>query len=326
LNKRLLGFMAIALLIGSAVGYSISWVQLLQLQRDVSELQSEVADLKNQVEILNSLVRELNDSINLLLGIHDFFFFQDPEFLNGSDPAEIRWEGSSWNFSSRFSGDFAIQDGLATLFYNENSGDEWGGTVLVQGKLPHQWGSYLQLLGGTSQEDAKPVEYVVFERRHPIPEGKFLLKAKVKVTERSYTVFGSYGEAVSNVGVDLMFGFDAADYDDPDTSKTAAIHADVILSRVAWDNSTKTQTHTPPQSAISPSPYDKDYHLTLIRGQITQLNTWYTFDIDLAEIINTIFNSTKKGTIRYYGAQVYADGIGSYTTAIFDYVKTTVDQ
>lgn len=255
-----------------------------------------------------------------------FFFFQDPEFHNGLGSDEIKWEGSSWNFSSNFTGDFDIQGGLATLFYNESTGDEWGGTVLVQGKLPHEWGKYLQPLEGLTKANAKPVEYVTFENKSPIPEGKFLLKVKVMVTERNYTVFGSYREAVSNVGVDLMFGFDEANYNDPDTGKTVAIHADVILGRVAWDNSTKTETHTPNQSVISPSPYDKDYHLTLIRGQITQLNTWHTFKIDLSEIINTIFSLTKSETIRYYGAQVYTDGIGSYTTAIFDCVETTVDQ
>jgi len=337
LNEKLVALLIIAFLVGAGIGYSASLPQISALQLDVSGLESEISTLTNEYDDLNTTYNQLkddysnlNNSYNDLLRAYEqlrsFFFFQDPEFLYGLGSDEIKWEGSSWNFSSRFTGDSNIQEGLATLFYNESTGDEWGGTVLVQGKLPHKWGKHLQPLEGTTKANAKPVEYVMFENKSPIPEGKFLLKVKVMVTERSYTVFGSYGEAVSNVGVDLMFGFDNANYNDPDVLKQVAIHADVILSRVAWDNSTKTESHTSDQSVISPSPYDNDTHLTLIRGQITQLDTWHTFEIDLAEIINTIFSLTKKETIRFYGAQVYTDGIGSYTTAIFNYVETTVDQ
>ena len=81
---------------------------------------------------------------------------------------------------------------------------------------------------------------------------------------------------ISNVGVDLMFGFDNADYDDKGENHCVVIYADVIISRVYWDTQTKTLHHNDSlESHDSLSPYDADYHLTLIRGQIAQLNKWH---------------------------------------------------
>ncbi|RLI42801.1 hypothetical protein DRO69_09985, partial [Candidatus Bathyarchaeota archaeon] len=155
----------------------------------------------------------------------------------------------------------------------------------------------------------------------PIEKSRFFLEARVMVTKRNYTVFNN-AEAVSNVGVDLMFGFDDANYDDPDINKTVAIHAGVLFSRAYWDSETKTLHHTNIGSWNTPSPYDNDYQLTLVRGKITQLNTWYKFTLDMAKILDTIFDLTKKERIYFYGIQVYVDGISSYTEATFDYVKT----
>jgi len=76
----------------------------------------------------------------------------------------------------------------------------------------------------------------------------------------------------------------------------------------------------------SPSDYDKDYHLTLIRGKIENTAVWKEFEIDLGEIIETIFDILPTvNTIHFRGAQVYIDGVSSYTKATFSYVYTSLE-
>lgn len=253
-----------------------------------------------------------------------YFFFQDSGFLSGSDSTLVKWKPFGWNFSHPFNYNVDSSDGDARLFYNESSGANWGGAVVLQGRQPHSMESGPRILGGTSIESAKEVEYVEFSSSKPIEEGKFFLEARVMVTARNYTVFAGNAEAISNVGADLMFGFDEANYDDPNMTKQVAIHAGILFSRVWWDNETRTIHHDDNCSGLTSDLYYKDIQITLIRGQIPQLNTLYSFRIDLSEIIQNIFDLTQKQKIRFYGVQVYADGISSYTVAKFDYVKTSL--
>jgi hypothetical protein len=215
-----------------------------------------------------------------------------------------------------------LPNGSANLYYNESGGKGWGGAIFLQGTHPHT-GFRDFILGGTDRQSAVLKEFISFSRTDEIPENEFILSAKIMVNERNYTHFGNQREAVSNVGVDLMFGYDNANYSDPDWNNRVAIHADVILSRSYWDNETKTIHHNePPISADSLSKYDQDWHLTLIRGKMENIGTWYEFKIDLREIIETIFNITKVNTLHFRGVQVYVDGISSYTKATFSYIYT----
>ena len=258
-------------------------------------------------------------------GLQLYFFFQDSDFSLVHDSKLDKWESFGWNKSDPFDYKVSFGNDSATLFYNESSGREWGGTVLLQGRQPHSGESVPGILGGTSFQDSKEVDYVEFNRSNPIKNGMFFLEARVMVTARNYTVFDANGEAVSNVGADLMFGFDDANYDDPNNMTKAAIHAGIIFSRASWDNETKTIYHAPNWSNLTTDLYGKDFQITFIRWQIPELNTFYTPRIDLAEIIAKIFELTHTETIRFYGVQVYVDGIGSYTQATFNYVRTSLN-
>jgi hypothetical protein len=255
-----------------------------------------------------------------------YFFIQDPDFVNWG---VIRyWYPFTWNSTSSFTGFAKYANGTyAHLFYNDTgASDGWGaGAVFLQGKHPHQGYEWRKIFAGTSKSNAKEVEYVKFRRDIPIPKEKFFLLAKVKVLRRNYTVFKENDLARSQVGVDLMFGFDDKNYDDPDLFNRVAIHVDILLSKVIWDKATKTPVHERILSHVDYLPeYDDDYHLTLVRGKIEQLNQWYTFKLDLAEIIETIFKLLPIQKLRLYGILVYTDGISSYTEVIYDYVKTAL--
>jgi len=246
------------------------------------------------------------------------FFFQNPDFIDGPN---IKWCGSHWNFSYPFSYNVSMKNGLATLFYNESSKTgEWGGVVFLQGKLPHSWGSCSRPLGGLSKENNTELDYIEFRRCAPITPNKYFLHVRVKILARNFTYLLEHNESVSNVGVDLMFGFDSANYEDSDTNHRVAIHADIIFSRAYWFDDGQIHHNEPPEYANSPSRYDRDWHLTLIVGKISDLGTWYEFNVDLYTIFSQIFKLTGTNTLRYYGAQVYADGTNSFTEAVFDYV------
>lgn len=254
-----------------------------------------------------------------------YFFFQDSDFSIGYGSEMAKWKSFGWHFSDPFNYEADFGNSNATLFYNESSGENWGGAVLLQGKQPHSMGIGPKILGGTSIDSAKEVEYVEFSSSKPIGEGKFFLEARVMVTARNYTVFAGNAETISNVGADLMFGFDEANYTDSNMTKQVAIHAGILFSRASWDNVTRSIHHSENWSGVTPDPYTGDIQLTLIRGQIPLVNEWYTFKIDLSEILKTIFDLTHKQEIRFYGVQVYSDGISCYTHATFDYVRTLLE-
>jgi len=253
-----------------------------------------------------------------------YFFFQDPNFQNNG--VTRKWYTYTWNQSNQFTGFSKFSNGTAHVFYNTS--DVWAGAVFMQGKHAHKGyiGSWENILGGHTHKEAKKVEYVEFLRHVLPPRNKFFLLAKVKVLQRNYTVFGANEKAYSHVGVDLMFGFDDKNYDDPNRFNQVAIHADILFSRAIWDNITKTLTHENPESHIYFTDFDGDYRISLTRSKIEQLNQWYTFKLDLVEIIETIFRllpSIQK--IRLYGVLVYVDGVSSYTEVQFDYVKTILE-
>lgn len=261
----------------------------------------------------------------ILQDTRQYFFFQDPDFSVSDNSESAKWKSFGWHFSDPFDYKISFGNDSATLFYNESSGMNWAGAVLLQGRQPHSTESGPKILGGASINDAKEADYVEFSNSSLIENGKFFLEARVMVTARNYTVFDTNGEAISNVGADLMFGFDEANYDEPNMTKQVAIHAGVLFSRAWWDNETRTIHHNSNWSNLTSDLYAGDFQITLIRGQIPELNTFYTFKIDLTEIIKNIFDLTQKEVLRFYGVQVYVDGIGSYTEATFDYVKTSVN-
>ena len=251
----------------------------------------------------------------------EYFFLRDRNFANTLVPV---WNTSTWSKSEEFDGySRFFSGGGADLYYNETGGKGWGGAVFLQGTHPHNVSRDF-ILGGINRQSAVLREYVTFKRTDEIPEKEFNLSAKVMVHERNYTTFGNRFTADSAVGVDLMFGFDDAEYDYEYWNVTSAIHADVILSRVFWDNGTKTLQHISNCSDNSGSIYDADFHLTLVRGKIESTDTWYEFNIDLGEVIETIFNITHVDTLHFRGVQVYIDGISSYTKATFSYVYTSL--
>lgn len=257
--------------------------------------------------------------------VQQYFFFQDSDFSISPNSDVAKWKSFGWHFSDPFNYRVDFGSRNATVFYNESSGENWGGAVLLQGKQPHSMEIGPRILGGTSIDNAKEVGYVEFSGSKPVEGGKFFLEARVMVAARDYTVFAGNAEAISNVGADLMFGFDDVNYDDSNMTNQVAIHAGILFSRVWWDSTTRTIHHDGNWSGITSDLYTRDIQITLIRGQIPQLNTWYMFRIDLSEIIRTIFDLTHTEKIRFYGIQVYADGISSYTHATFDYIRTSLE-
>ncbi|MBU2534527.1 MAG: hypothetical protein KKB37_17445 [Alphaproteobacteria bacterium] len=236
-----------------------------------------------------------------------YFFFQDADFWNDSDALMVKWLGRTWNFSVLGNGNYAnITSGMAWLRFNESSGQNWGGAILLQGYHPHGRGNWYELLGGTSSDEASPVNGVTFYNGSEIPEGKFLLYTKVMLLERQYTtlvvnITKEKSELpVGNVGVDLMFSYEYRDdnnklrlstYDDKDPGKGGAIHADVLFSRFSYDN-TGTLMHTPigPEGdSVNDSPYDGDCHISLVRSQIEDVDTWYELEVDIGKVVDRIF-------------------------------------
>ena len=60
-----------------------------------------------------------------------YFFFQDSGFLSGSDSTLVKWKPFGWNFSYPFNYNVDFGNGNVTLFYNESSGANWGGAVVL---------------------------------------------------------------------------------------------------------------------------------------------------------------------------------------------------
>lgn len=274
---------------------------------------------------LGANIYQSNASLNGETGTLEYFFFRDVKL--GNTVARV-WGNWTWNKSVENGGLFDgysrfCSSGGADLFYNESGGKGWGGAIFLQGTHPHTFRD--SILGGINRQSAVLEEYISFKRTDEIPENEFILSAKVMVHERNYTGFGDSVEAVSNVGIDLMFSYDDADYHDPDWNHSVAVHADVILSRVWWDNENKIHHNEIGESSVAPFGYDADYHLPLIRGKIETLGVWNTFEIDLGEIVETIFNLLQGvNTIHFRGVQVYIDGISSYTRATYSWVFTRI--
>ena len=271
-------------------------------------------------------IYQSNAGLNGETSALEYFFFRDVKFTNTI--ARV-WGNWTWNKSIENGGFFDgysrfRSSGGADLSYNETGDKGWGGAMFLQGTHPHTFRE--SILGGANRQSVVLKEYISFKRTDEIPENEFILSSKVMVHERNYTDFGDSVEAVSNVGIDLMFGYDDADYHDSDWNHPAAIHADVILSRVWWDNETKALHHNEiGESSVAPFGYDADYHLPLIRGKIETLGVWSTFEIDLAEIVETIFVLLEDvNTIHFRGVQVYIDGKSSYAKATYSWVLTKI--
>jgi len=266
------------------------------------------------------------------IGHQEYFFFQDPDFIN--DGLIRYWKTYNWSHSLESQGlpyapgaqAFAkYTNGTAHLFFNVSNG--WAGAIFGQGTHPHGYWKYRSILGGASRKTAKPVDHVTFLRDAPLPLGKFFFVAKVRVLLRNYTDFGNYTTAYAHVSPELMFAFDDADYDNPDWNVTSAIHVDMVLSRVKWDRETKTLQHEEPEIHLYEAAYDGDYHISQTVGKIEELNKWYTFKIDLAPYIENIFKLLPDvNEIRFKGITVGIDGCSATMEAQYDYVGTKLEE
>jgi hypothetical protein len=265
-------------------------------------------------------------------GHQQYFFFQDPDFIN--DGLIRYWKTYNWSHSLESQGlryapgaeGFAkYTNGTAHLFFNVSNG--WAGAIFGQGTHPHGYWKYSSILGGTSRKTAKEVDEVIFLRDAPLPPGKFFFVAKVRVLSRNYTDFGNYTRAYAHVSPELMFAFDDAPYDHPDWHVRGAIHVDMVLSRVWWDRETKTLHHEEPEIHLYEAAYDADYHISQTVGKITELGKWYTFKIDLAPYIENIFKLLPEvNEIRFKGITVGIDGCSATMEAQYDYVGTKLEE
>jgi len=258
----------------------------------------------------------------LIETMREYFFFQDGEFLNDGS-----W--SLYNYSvpepSNVVETFQkYTNQCAHGFYNITDGD-WAGAQFLQGQLPHGWRGWGSILGGTSPENAKPVNGVTFYREFPIPENKFFFNAKVKILQRNYTTFGDNTWAYANIAPQFTFAYDDEDYDDPNKWNRVAINVEIILSQAKWDKETRTLTHTDNDTWLFESPWDGDYHICIVVGKIIELNKWYTFKVDMKDVIDTVFEYVPAQKITFKAIIIGNDGSGSYSEAMYECAYMSVE-
>ncbi|MFQ6086520.1 MAG: hypothetical protein ACE5OV_00705 [Candidatus Bathyarchaeia archaeon] len=257
----------------------------------------------------------------------EYFFFQDPDFLISTMPNQ-RWKPQFWNYENGSS--ISITNGIAYLRYRQPDGTRWGNVNFLQGKEPHGGSNWASLLGGYTQELAEEISGVTFRRDFPIPRGKYLLKAKLKITEREWLSDVTDGEPKSNIGITLYCSFQRqgkegiylSDYDGDTTDMRAAV-IDLFFASSFWNGSAFEPIK---YSHLSFTAFGVDPTVVFTaENQLFELNAWKEVVFDLGDIISKAFDLLRELDIMAFtvhGAQFYVESSGVLIAAQFDYIKT----
>jgi hypothetical protein len=297
MNKKLSVFMIIALLAGTAIGYSVSIPQVSKLQSEISKWITDYNSLHG------SLIK--------------YFFIEESNFtvpLNES----IWWGMEAWH--SNPDSVCEIKNGTLHLFYNGTIDYSYGNSGVFQGK--HTDGRFThQLLVGDSPENAFYGDYVVFPKN--IQSGEFLLKTKFRIRKMGFTLypvnFSHPNYSRVNLGITLMCALN----NEPFNLTAKTLWLDVYFAGYCIN---ETHIWTVPEN-WNYTEYPDDIHAGCFVGEVhpQEFGKWIMLSIDLGDYISKTLNLITQvdiKTIRVYGFIVFVECLGAYAEVEYDYVST----
>lgn len=258
-------------------------------------------------------------SIHMMYGrFQRYFFIGDPDF--DLPLSRSRWRDTIWNPQS---GSYVtVSNGICELYYSETRGENWGASILFQGRYPHNGIQWLPLIVGDSEQTAKDEDFCSFSGH--VPKGKFLLETRFKVVQRTFQHDVGFDDPKGNIGLDLMCSINDLDYDQESRS---CVHIGIIFGGFVWNGDVFEDAAEGTEWVERNAIYDPDIHVSLFVHKVSALSTWQTVVLDLGEIINRVFVLLQTDNIHklnVYGLQLYVEGVGVDVKAQFDYIRTKV--
>lgn len=292
-----------------------------QLQGGCDQLNASYQQLQDEYDLLNASYRQLLSSM-------PYFFFQDPDFLISGMPNQ-RWKDEFWNYEE---GSYInITNGIANLCYRQPDGERWGNANFLQGIEPHKNNEYLSLLVGLTEETASESPAgATFYKDYPIKPNTYLIKSRLKITERQWLSNTIEDSPKANIGVTLFCSFqkrsgdgvESSDYDG-NTTEMRAVVIDNFFSSSVWNGTAFAPIYYKHRSFTA---YGVDPTIVLTApNQLFELNVWKEVVIDLGDVMKQTFdflNDLNIVAITVKGVQVYAESSGVLIGTQIDYVKT----
>jgi len=263
----------------------------------------------------------------LLSTVQSYFFFQDPDFLISGMPNQ-RWKDEFWNYEE---GSFInISNGMANLRYSQLDGKRYGNANFLQGKEPHKNNEYVSLLVGSTEKTAVEGPCgATFYKDFPVKPNTYLVKSRLKITERQWLSNTIEDTPKANIGVTLFCSFqkrtvngvESSDYDG-DTTEMRAVVIDNFFSSSVWNGTAFAPIYYKHRAFTA---YGVDPTIVLTApNQLFELFVWKEVVIDLGDVIKQTFdllNELNIIGITVKGVQIYAESSGVLIGAQIDYVK-----
>lgn len=290
--------------------------ELRSLEANHSQLEERIRILESDCARLNSDLKELREWVE---SSHEYFFFQDGEFIE----CFRYWKPLCYGPPGDFNVSHYCDNGALHCFYSVKGG-KWAGCLFFQGSQPHSWGDWEHILGGYNSSVNYTTTGVTFYRQNLIPRNTYFFTAKFKILRRGfYEDFGDADKLYAAIAPVLAFSFDDSNYTDRNENHTVAIHYELSLSRmVKHKNGTITHDRVGRKYPFNSSGWDKDYHFHHTIGKAEDLDTWYEVSVDMRTVFDYIFTrlpSVDKVTFKC--VVIGCDGNGSFIEVIYDKVQ-----
>jgi len=270
----------------------------------------------------------------------NYFFMgeNDEEDFNISFPRS-RWNPFIWhgseNDSLKANSRVMIENGVLDLFNNETTGRDWGSSIVIQGRFPHDDRRLRarQLLVGPEKSRAEDKEYCEFQRVRSIPQRSFWLEVRLRferrVVEREEVDVLRAESPSGDVGIDLIFAINDLDYDGTPYGQRCCVHFDIIFAGFRFNGSWIEISEGTVRIFEDGGYGDGDIHVSYYVYRWRMDGRWQTVQVDIGRLINELFANLSKYDVeklRLYGWQLYVDGIGLSVNVQFDYMRTVLSQ